>query len=313
MRQSLYPGVIFTTPERPSVMGGDAAGIVVSRGHPLSGKPVLLSATKGWTSDPFGPDGEGRFGLLGAVEQTGGRGTFAEYIVVGDDDVVACPEHLVARGKEGWGEAAAIPLGGLTAWRAVFTKAMVKSGQNVLITGIGGGVALVALQFCVAAGANVWVSSSSEDKISRAVELGAKGGVNYRDPNWPKVLADLLPKSKPELDAVIDSGGGTIVNDVVRIMKHGGIVSCYGMTQGGNVSIGMGAVMKNIEFRGSTMGSVVEFKQAVAFIDQHKILPVVDKMLDGLESAEEGFEIMKKGTQFGKIAIYIDKDDKRKL
>ena len=140
-----------------------------------------------------------QFGILGSVKQTEGRGTYAEYVVVGKDDVIECPEHLSAA------EAATVPLGSLTSYRATFTKANVKSGDNVLITGIGGGVAILALQFCVAVGeslaslglsqhmcarsdggffsqgANVWVTSSSPAKIKRAQELGAKGGVNYKD------------------------------------------------------------------------------------------------------------------------------------
>lgn len=124
------------------------------------------------------------------MKQTGGRGTFAEYVVVGKEDVVACPEHFVGKGKEGWEKAAAVPLGGLTAYRcvcsrsfdlrvwvsvgadasekplrsAVFTKARVEKGQNVLITGIGGGVAITALQFCVAAGE--WASFAHVEQNS---------------------------------------------------------------------------------------------------------------------------------------------------
>lgn len=87
-----------------------------------------------------------QFGILGSVKQTEGRGTYAEYLVVGKDDVIECPEHLSVA------EAATVPLGSLTSYRATFTKANVKSGDNVLITGIGGGVAILALQFCVAVG-----------------------------------------------------------------------------------------------------------------------------------------------------------------
>lgn len=224
----------------------------------------------------------------------------------------------------------------------MFTKANVQSGQNVFITGIGGGVAITALQYCVALGANVWVSSSSEDKIARAVALGAKGGVNYKDrmsslvefssltsdsANWAKTLATLLPASRPYLDAVVDSGGGPIVAQVTRVMKHGGVVACYGSTSGVDVQIGMGAILKNIEFKGAsptplraklirpgcTMGSLAEFKSAVAFIAKHQIQPVVHTVLPGLEHAEEGFEIMKRGGQFGKIVIHVEVDDKRKL
>ena len=163
-------------------MGADGAGIVISPSSPFHNKSVLLAPFVNWKSSPEGPDGSPTepFGILGAVKQTGGRGTFAEYIVVEEDNLVACPAHFLNRGVEGYAEAASVPLGSLTAYRAVFTKANVKSGQNVFITGIGGGVALTALQYCISLGANVWVSSSSEDKIARAVKLGAKGGVNYK-------------------------------------------------------------------------------------------------------------------------------------
>ncbi|GAA5853859.1 hypothetical protein JCM8547_007476 [Rhodosporidiobolus lusitaniae] len=308
-RQSLYPGTILSTPSTPSILGADAVGLVLSpSSHPLYQRRVLLCPTVGWLSSPLGPDVPSQpWGILGSVKQTGGRGTFAEYVCVGKEDVVLCPEHL---GKD---EAAVVPLGGLTAYRAVFTKAGVKEGDNVLITGIGGGVAILALQFCVAAGANVWVSSSSEEKIKRAVELGATGGVNYKDPSWPKLLPTLLPSSRPYLDAVIDSGGGPIANQVARVIKDGGIVACYGQTSGKAVEVGMSFVLKNAEMKGSTMGSRDEFFKAIAFIAKHKIQPVIDTVLDGLDKAEEGFELLKKGGQFGKVVITIAKDEQSKL
>ncbi|ORY84706.1 hypothetical protein BCR35DRAFT_303044 [Leucosporidium creatinivorum] len=311
LRQSLYPGAVFSSddpasPIQHSIMGADAVGIVLTRDHPLHDQPVLVAPAVGWLKSPLGPEGD--WGILGSQKQTEGRGTFAEYIVVGKDDVVAAPAHFAGRGKEGWSEAAALPLGGLTAYRAVFTKAKVEKGENVLITGIGGGVAITALQFCVAAGANVWVSSSSEDKIKRAVELGAKGGINYKDAAWPKKLQSLLPSDRPFLDSVVDSGGGAIVNQVTRLLKNGGIVSCYGMTAGGDVSIGMGFVLKNAEFKGSTMGSREEFEKAVKFAAEHKIRPVVHTVLSSLEDAEEGFQLMKSGGQFGKIVINVERE-----
>lgn len=272
----MYPGVIFSTPTVPSIMGADGVGLVVSPASPFHDKTVLIAPFVNWKSSPEGPDGSPKepFGILGSVKQTGGRGTFAEYIVVEEENLVACPAHFLNRGVEGYAEAAAVPLGSLTAYRAVFTKANVQAGNNVLITGIGGGVALTALQYCIALGAKVWVSSSSEDKIARAVKLGAKGGVNYRDgepfassishpadasatANWPKALAALMPASRPYLDAVIDSGGGPIMNSVTRVLKHGGIVSCYGSTSGVDVQVGMGAILKNLEFRG--MSSLSHF------------------------------------------------------
>lgn len=98
-------------------MGADAVGVVISPNHPLSSQPVLIAPAINWLSSPTGPDAAAPFGILGSVKQTGGRGTFAEYIVVGAEDVVPCPAHFVGRGKEGWSEAAATPLGALTAYR----------------------------------------------------------------------------------------------------------------------------------------------------------------------------------------------------
>lgn len=144
----LYPGTIFHSPEAPSILGADAVGILVSpASHPLANKRVLVAPAVGWHSSPLGPDVPNQqFGILGSVKQTGGRGTFADFVAVGKDDVIECPEHLSRE------EAAAVPLGALTAWRATFTKANVREGDNVLITGIGGGVAILALQLAVAKG-----------------------------------------------------------------------------------------------------------------------------------------------------------------
>ncbi|GAA6010903.1 hypothetical protein JCM10207_003982 [Rhodosporidiobolus poonsookiae] len=308
-RQSLYPGTIFHSPPSPSILGADCVGLVLSPpSHPLYQQRVLVSPVVGWRASPLGPDVPGEpFGILGSVKQTQGRGTFAEFVKVGEDDVVKCPEHLSRE------QAAALPLGGLTAYRAVFTKAGVKKGDNVLITGIGGGVAILALQFAAAAGANVWVSSSSEEKIKRAVSLGAKGGVNYKDDSWPKQLASLLPPSRPFLDAVVDSGGGPLGNQLARLLKDGAIISCYGQTSGKPIEVGMAMVLKNAELRGSTMGSREEFKRAVEFVKEHRVEVVVDTVLEGMDKAEDGFQLLKKGGQFGKVVLTIAKDEQPKL
>jgi NADPH:quinone reductase-like Zn-dependent oxidoreductase len=133
---------------------------------------------------------------------------------VSADEVEEAPEHLSNA------EAAALPLTGLTAWRALVSKSgNAKEGRNILVTGIGGGVALNVLQFAVAMGCNVWVTSGSGEKIQKANMLGAKGGVIYKKDGWEKELMKLLPRDRPFLDAIIDGAGGNIISNGAKLLK----------------------------------------------------------------------------------------------
>jgi NADPH:quinone reductase-like Zn-dependent oxidoreductase len=141
-------------------------------------------------------------------------GTLGETITIDANELEEAPSHLSSN------EAAALPLTGLTAWRATMTKSgNAKPGRNILVTGIGGGVAIMAVLFAVAAGANVYVSSGSEEKLKRAKELGAKGGVNYKEKDWDKKLLAMLPKERKQLDAIIDGAGSDIVEKGARMLK----------------------------------------------------------------------------------------------
>ena len=141
-------------------------------------------------------------------------------LAVPAEDIQRAPSHLSDA------EAAALPLAGLTAWRAFYTKSgNAVPGRNILVTGIGGGVAIMVLLFATAMDCNVFVTSSSEAKIERAKELGAKGGVDYTDEDkWPWTLRNMLPKDRPFLDAVIDGAGGDIVGNTWKLLKIGGVV-----------------------------------------------------------------------------------------
>ena len=184
--------------------------------------------------------------------------------------------------------------------------------KTVLITGIGGGVALAALQFAVALGCDVWVTSSSASKIERAVALGARGGVSYRDAGgWEKTLAGKLAGT--QLDAVIDGAGGDVVSRTApRLLRAGGVIASYGMTAGPRVDFPMGAVMRNVEIRGSTMGSRAEFAAMVAFVRRARLVPVISRVvrcrLDDLAAIEGLFADMREGRQFGKLVVEIDGD-----
>ncbi|KAJ7706487.1 chaperonin 10-like protein [Mycena metata] len=167
MRRGLYPRIVDG-----STFGSDGAGTVIAAADPadpLLAQRVFLTPMRGLESDPTGPESE--FGILG-----GGSvppiGTFAEYVVVPRIEVIPTPTHLTDEQIAAW------PLGGLTAWRAI-ALAQISRGDIVLITGIGGGVAILALQICVAMGALVYVTSGNQQKIDKAVALGAKGGLLY--------------------------------------------------------------------------------------------------------------------------------------
>lgn len=166
--KGMYPGIVLG-----SVLGSDAVGYITENPPPQLklGARVILNPSSGWISDERGP--ETRLRILGLLPC---NGTLTEEPIAMDhDDLVPCPAHLSAA------EAAALPIAGLTAYRALFTKALVKKDEYILVTGIGGGVALFALQFAVAIGAHVYVTSSNPEKIQKAIDLGAKGGVNYKD------------------------------------------------------------------------------------------------------------------------------------
>ncbi|KAI1357060.1 hypothetical protein F5Y01DRAFT_321369 [Xylaria sp. FL0043] len=305
-RQHLYPGISF---EHPLLADGagvvEAAGPDTKTGSSIVGKRVILTPSRGWDSNPEGP--ERTFFTTGAHVGTD-CGAAQDYVVVPEDEVEVAPDHLSTV------EAAAIPIVGLTAWRALMTKSgNALPGRNILVTGIGGGVALAALQFAVAIGCHVYVTSGSAAKLERAKALGVKGGVSYRDADWNKKLAELLPRDRPYLDAVIDGAGGDIMARVVRLLKPGGIVSTYGMTLAPKMDWLMQAVMKNIELRGSTMGSRKEFAEMIAFVREHRIHPVVSRVVKGLDNMkeiEELYEDIREGRQFGKLVIEIVPDEK---
>ena len=206
LRQHLYPGTTFGVP-----LLADGAGIVTATGDSPSAKQwlhkrVIINPGSGWKDDPEGPEDPKGYAILGGTKMNP-LGTLIESLVIDASELEEAPRHLSSV------EAAALPLTGLTAWRATVTKSgNCKPGRNILVTGIGGGVALMALLFASASGANVFVSSGSEEKIEKAKRLGAAGGVNYKEEGWEKKLMGMLPKDRKMLDAIIDGAGGDIVN-----------------------------------------------------------------------------------------------------
>src|SRR5258708_13610816 len=171
---------LYPNSKRPVTLGSDGAGVVTAAGTESDrswvGREVIINPSLDWGPDPRAQGKD--FRILGLPD----NGTFAEQVSIPVANLAPKPAHLT------WEQAAALPLTGLTAWRALFTRAQLKAGERVLVTGIGGGAALIAMQFAAAAGAAVWGTSSSPEKLARAETLGAAGGVNYRDADWAAAL-----------------------------------------------------------------------------------------------------------------------------
>lgn len=276
----------------PCIPGSDGAGVVEAVGAGVDrawiGREVIINPSLNWGADESA-QGAG-FSILGLPRE----GTLAEKIAVPAEQLAPKPAHL------GWAEAAAVPLAGLTAWRALMTRARLAPGERVLTTGIGGGVALFALQFAVAHGADVWVTSSSDEKISRAVKLGAKGGANYTAPDWTRQLA--VPGG---FNVIVDSAGGSGFESVLDLAAPGGRVVFFGATRGNPPVLPMRKVFwRQLSLLGTTMGSPADWSAMTGALAQHRLQPVVSEVVP-IERAAEAFALMERGGQFGKIVVQI--------
>lgn len=275
----------------PVIPGSDGAGIVISSGtkHTPVGSRVLINPNIDWGVLPAIQSPS--YSILGMPSQ----GTMAEMISVPAHRVHRIPDHL------SFEQAAALPLAGLTAYRAVFTKGLIQSGQTVLITGIGGGVALMAMQFALASGAKVYCTSGQQSKIDKAIALGASGGALYTDEEWAKSLQIQHPDG---FDCVIDSAGGPQWNQLTGLIKTGGRLVFYGATLGNVPELSLQRLFwKQITICGSTMGSDAEFEMMLHFCAYHGIIPIIDSIYS-IDDASNAFSHMEKGGQFGKIVLH---------
>jgi NADPH:quinone reductase-like Zn-dependent oxidoreductase len=275
----------------PCIAGSDGAGVVAAVGPGADaswvGREVVINPALDWGDDEAA-QGSG-FSILGMPR----HGTMAERVAVPAAQLAVRPAHLT------WEESAALPLAGLTAYRALFTRAGLKPSDRILVTGIGGGVAALALQFAVAHGAEVWVTSSSTAKIDRALALGAKGGFDYRTPGWAAEAA----RQAGGFDVILDSSGGAGFETLIEAAAGGGRIVFIGATAGNPPGLPLRKVFwRQISLLGSTMGSPRDWEAMLAFAALHRIRPVVSAVFP-LERAAEGFAEMERGAQFGKLVF----------
>ncbi|MGV3557603.1 zinc-binding dehydrogenase [Larkinella arboricola] len=295
VQQGLYPRM-----KLPVILGSDGAGVVVEAGEGVDNvwknQEVILNPGLNWGPNPnfYGPD----FKILGMPDD----GTFAEYVKIEARYLHHKPNHL------SFEQAAALPLTGLTAWRALMTRARLQTShpERVLITGIGGGAALIALQIARAAGAEVWVTSGSDEKLQRAKELGAMGGVIYRDADWPKTLLAQTGGNKGGyFDIIIDSAAGPGFAKLVDVAAPGGRIVFYGGTTGNITDVPPSKVFfKQLNIHGTTMGTDPEFADMVRFVEENQLVPVIDEVMP-LAETEQALRKVQSGKQFGKVVLSV--------
>ncbi len=286
--QGLYPRI-----ELPRTLGSDGAGEVTALGTgvegPAVGTPVVINPMLGWGDNPaFWSE---KSTILGMPRD----GTFAEFVCVPQENVYEKPAQF------SFEEAAAIPMGGLTAYRAVVTRAQLKAGETVLITGIGGGVQTFVLLFAKHIGARAIVTSSSDEKLRRAVELGADVAINYKtSSSWHKDVRRLCPQS---IDVVVDSAGGEAFARSLESARTGARVVTYGATAGDPTIRMFPVFWKHLNVLGTSMGSPLDF---TGMLDMFKagVKPVIDRILP-LKDTALAAQRLTEAAQFGKIVLAV--------
>ena len=289
--RGMYPGA---KPEAlPITLGSDGSGEVVARGEgadgPDEGTEVVINPALFWGDNPAVPGKEYR--ILGLPDE----GTFAQLVKVPGDHVFPKPSHLSHE------EAAAIPLGALTAYRALVTRGQVQQGETVVVPGIGSGVATFVVQMAAALGARVFVTSGSDEKIEKAKEIGAEGGVNYNNEDWSKELKGMAGG----VDLSVDHVGGEAFDALVSLAAPGGRIVTFGATAGPKVTVVMPRIfLKHLTVLGTAMGTPEEFGAMLDLYAENGLRPLINETFP-LEEATAAMGHMEEGSGVGKILLNV--------
>jgi len=277
VRSGIYPFPL------PLIPGSDGAGV-----RRDTGEEVVIFCGLGWGEREDAP--AAGFEVLGGPRD----GTYAELISLPEENLFPKPAAL------SWEEAAAFPLAAVTAYRGLFTRGQLQAGETVLVLGAGSGVSTFVVQLAVQAGARVLVTSSSDDKIARAKELGAHGGVNYATTeDWPAAVADLGP-----VDLVLDSVGSTWQQSLDAV-RPGGRVVVFGGTGGTEVTLQVRPFyFKQQSLYGTQLGSPRDFEALLRMLEDAIWRPVIDSVTP-LAEAEKALARMETGQHFGKVVLSI--------
>jgi zinc-binding alcohol dehydrogenase/oxidoreductase len=286
-----YPGA---KPEAlPVILGSDGSGEVVARGDsaagPDEGTEVVINPALYWGDDPEKPGKEYR--ILGLPDD----GTFAQLVKVPSENVFPKPSHLSHE------EAATIPLGAMTAYRALVTRGKLKEGETVVVPGVGSGVATFVVQLAAALGARVFVTSGSDEKIEKAKALGAEGGVNYNSEDWSRELKSMTGG----VDLSVDHVGGEAFDAMVSLAKPGSRIVTFGATAGPKVTVVMPRIfLKHLTVLGTAMGTNEEFGAMLDLWAELALHPTINETFPLGETAA-AMERMEEGVGMGKIVLGI--------
>lgn len=287
--------------ELPLILGVDGAGVVDAVGLGVSGwQPgdrVVIYPARVCQRCEFCRRGEQMLCLSCKIPGEHINGSFAEYLCVTADMLFPLPDSL------SFEAAAILPTAYLTAWRMVMTQARIRPTETVLIHGVGGGVALAALQFVRLAGARAIVTSSGADKLRRAAEFGAEAGIDYRDQDVVEEVMRLT--GGRGVDVVIDNVGGATWFASLRSVRRGGRIVTCGATTGPNPKADLQRVfIRQLQITGSTLGTQDEFRALLLAAEHRQFVPVIDRIYP-FEQVVEGLDHLHHGRQFGKLVLQL--------
>ena len=301
----LTEGVKGITVRFPHIVGTDGAGVVEGVGSGVTsvrpGDRVAINPGISCGHCALCRSGEEPFCRSYQILGEHRPGTAAELVVVPERNVTPIADNMP------WDVAAAFPLSTLTAWRMLVTRARVERGETVLIWGVGGGVALAALQIARHFGAKVIVTSSTERKLAKARELGAMAAFNHAEIAPEEIAREVRKLTGAGADVVVDSVGEKTWDASLKALRPGGRLVTCGATSGPTVSLDIRRLFWfQWSILGSTMGSRAEFARVMELGNSGKLWPVVDSVVP-LELGAAAYERMARGEQLGKLVIEVSR------
>jgi NADPH:quinone reductase-like Zn-dependent oxidoreductase len=253
-----------------------------------AGERVVASFMPGWVEGE--PDEDKARSALGG----GGDGLLAELAVLPEHGLLSVPSHLSIE------EAATLPCAAVTAWNALVESGGMKPGDSVLVQGTGG-VSLFALQFAHLGGARVIVTSKSDEKLQRALDMGASHGINYRTtPDWDKRVRELT--AGKGVDMIVEVGGAGTLPASLKAVRLGGYIALIGVLTGGGDINPVPILMKNVRVQGIFVGSRKMFEAMNRAIETASLHPVVDRVFP-FDQIKDALKYMESGAHFGKVVV----------